>query len=106
MNKQPSNVNDTNQSSHATNYGNATECNGAFHLITKPTRVTDSSATVIDHIITNDTKHAIYPSIVISNFTEHHLIKCKITTFETMRKTKKGVPFYRQKIVYSRIIQQ
>jgi len=39
----------------AKNYLNAVKCNGALHLITKPTRVTESSATVLDYIVTNDT---------------------------------------------------
>ena len=37
---------------------------GAFPLITKPTRITDNSATIMDHIITNDYEHCIIPGIV------------------------------------------
>ena len=35
--------------------------NGAFFLITKPTRVMES-ATVIDYVITNDVEHTVMPS--------------------------------------------
>ena len=54
------NIIGTNQlSPQAEKYPQAITSNGAFSLITKPTRVTDKSATVIDHIITNDVEHAI-----------------------------------------------
>ena len=36
---------------------------GAFPLITKPTRVTENSSSIIDHIISNDIKHPILPGI-------------------------------------------
>ena len=39
--------------------------NGAFSLITKPTRVTDKTATVIDHITTNDTRTQLYPVLFL-----------------------------------------
>ena len=35
----------------------------AFPLITKPTRVTENSSSIIDHIISNDIKHPILPGI-------------------------------------------
>ena len=97
------NVYDTNQSSHATNYINATECNRAFHLITKPTRVTNSSATAIDHTTTNDAMHTIHPSITKSNLTDHYLIMHKIT-FETIKNKKRKAFLQQQKIVQSQII--
>ena len=34
---------------------------GAFPLITKATRVTKNSSSIIDHIISNDIKHPILP---------------------------------------------
>ena len=61
-------INKTNQNSpQADRYMQVITSNGAFFLITKPTRVTDKTATVIDHIITNDTEHSISPG-VIRNF--------------------------------------
>jgi len=57
---------------------NATESNGAFHLITKPTKVTDNSSTVIDHIITNDVVHKLHPSVILSDLTDHYPIMCII----------------------------
>ena len=88
------NVNDINQSSQATNYLNATECNGAFRLIMKLTTVADSSATVINHIITKDAMHTIHLSKTISILSDHYPIMYQISTSEAMRKTKKRVLFF------------
>ena len=58
-------INRTNQNSpQADRYMQVITSNGAFSLITKPTRVTDKTATVIDHIITNDTTHSILPRVI------------------------------------------
>jgi len=56
---------------------------GASLLINKPTRVSDSSATIIDLIITNDSDHNITPRIVISSLTDHYPILCQISNFAT-----------------------
>jgi len=40
-------------------------------LISKPTRITEQSSTLIDHIYTNDTKHAIVSGISISDLSDH-----------------------------------
>ena len=36
-----------------------------FPFITQPTRVTDTSASIIDYIITNDLPHKIIPGITV-----------------------------------------
>ena len=51
----------------------------------------------MDHIITNDTMHTIYPSVIVSNLTDHYPNMCQITSSETTRKTKKEGHFQRQK---------
>jgi len=43
--------------------------------------VTNTSATIIDHIITNDSDHNITPRIVISSLTDHYPILCQINNF-------------------------
>ena len=60
-------INRTNQNSpQADRYMQMITSNGAFSVITRPTRVTDKTATVIDHIITNDTTHSIiYPVLYV-----------------------------------------
>ena len=37
---------------------------GVLPLITLPTRVTDDSATIIDHVFTNDVKHSLEPGVM------------------------------------------
>ena len=42
-----------------------------FSLITKPTRVTVSSQTVIDHILTNDCRSLITPGVFSYKISDH-----------------------------------
>ena len=70
--------------------------NGAFSLITKPTRVTDKTATVIDHIIINDTAHSILPCVIPTSLMDHYAIMCKISKIEKLRK-KLPISLYRNK---------
>ena len=80
-------INRTNQNSpQADRYMQVITSNGAFSLITKPTRVTDKTATVIDHIITNDTAHSILPRVVRTSLTDHYAIMCKISKIESLAK--------------------
>ena len=46
----------------------------AITLITKPTRIYNNSSTIIDHIITNDSKHELQSFIVKSDLTDHYPI--------------------------------
>ena len=55
--------------------------------------IAGSSATVIDLIIANDSMHTIHFLIILSNLTDHFPIMRKITTSETVRKTKKKCTF-------------
>ena len=49
-------------STHATDYTNTLASNNFFPLISLPTRVIERSSTIIDHIITNDHEHPIFPA--------------------------------------------
>jgi len=53
------NTSEVNRTPIGTQFLNALISGGAFPIITKLTRVTDSSATIIDHITTNDSKYLI-----------------------------------------------
>ena len=64
------NINTSNISLQAFKFLNITESNGAIHFITKPTRVTVGSSSIIDHIITNDLVHKISPFVILSNLTD------------------------------------
>ena len=56
------NVNNTSNtnSKNSDAYLNMLTSNGAFLFIDKPTRVTNTSSSNIDHIITNDNKNVLY----------------------------------------------
>ena len=72
---------------------------GAFPLITKPTRISENSLSIIDHIISNDIKHPILPGIFETcNVRDHYPMFCKVGTLTTKNdnvKTEFG--FYRNK---------
>jgi len=40
-------------------------------LITRPTRITDHSATLLDHIYTNNIKMPVQPRIILSDLSDH-----------------------------------
>ena len=80
------------RSSQAVNYRNATESNSAFELIIKPTSVTDSTATVIDHMITNDKIHKLCPYL-----TNHYPTMYMINNLIIIKNTTKSIPSYRDR---------
>jgi len=47
---------------------------GLFPLITKPTRITANSATVIDHIFTSAISYPTYPGILLHVISDHFYI--------------------------------
>ena len=75
---------------------NVITSNGAVSVITKPTQVTTKTATVIDHIITNDTSHKIIPRVIYSSITDHFLIGCKVRQLNLFSR-KMNTFFYRDK---------
>ena len=94
------NVNEAaNRSLFADSYLQALSSNGAHQIVTKPTRVTDRSFTVIDHIITNDITHTITPRIILSSITDHYPIACRMSKFQASRKNI-SIPMYRDKKIF------
>ena len=69
-------------------YINSILSHGAIPLITKPTRISNNSSTIIDHIITNDLKHELQSFIVKSDLTDHYPIFCVINKNSTNNKKK------------------
>ena len=60
---------------------------GAFPIITKPTRVTGTTATIIDHIITNVTNHKILPRVIeTSEISDNYPIFCQVQNITLPRK--------------------
>ena len=67
-------INEFNRSTLAQNYLDGLISKGFFSLIIQPTRVTDTSASVIDHIITNDLSHKLIPRIIrTANLSDHYV---------------------------------
>ena len=78
-------INKTNQNSRqADRHMQVITSNGAFSLITKPTSVTDKTATVVDHIITDDTAHSILPRVILISPTNHYAFMYRIRKLEKL----------------------
>ena len=56
---------------------------GSLPIVTIPTRVTGTTSTIIDHIITNDTSRVIKPGVIRhdNKLSDHHAIFCSIFGF-------------------------
>ena len=76
-------INGNNLSVQAKNYINAIACNGVYLINTKPTRVTASAVTLINHVITNDVTHTISSSIILNDMNDHYPLLCNIRKFKT-----------------------
>ena len=85
-----------NRSSFANEYINLIVSNGAVPVITIPTRVTATSATLLDHIITNNMDQVINPAVIEADITDHYPILCTVhkPKYST---TKNSKMFYRDK---------
>ena len=72
------NISMNRRSSDAQNYLYMLASNSMCPIITQPTRVADTSSTIIDHIITNCTSHSILPGIIKGDLTDHYPVFCSI----------------------------
>ena len=66
------NINTSKQTNCCKDYLNLLSSNCATNIIDVPTRVTATSATVLDHIITKENKHQIFPAVVDYDITDHY----------------------------------
>ena len=73
------NVSDEVQSSSKSDYVNMLAANNTHQLITKLTRVTDGSKSLLDHILTNDCKNPITPGVILNDLSDHFPIFCSIS---------------------------
>ena len=87
-----------NLSSFAEDYATMLLSNGAISLVTKPTTVTDKTATIIDDIVTNDFKHQNSLGILdYCDISDHYPIFCKISAPPIVKKANEPIVFYRDK---------
>ena len=70
---------------YAFDYFNVLASLGYFSLITLPTRVTNSSATIIDYIITNDHLHTLKPGVIRADLCDHYPIFCTISNIASKK---------------------
>ena len=59
--------------SSSINYLSMLKSNAVFQLLTKPTRVTKNSASLIDHIFTSALYNPIFPGIILNNISDHFI---------------------------------
>ena len=91
------NISESNSGVQANNYINIITSNGAFNIITKPTRVTPISATLIDHVTTNDITHIIVPLIILGDLTDHYPVSCSIKQFKSLKSSSSNVHYYKDR---------
>ena len=54
--------------------------NGVSCVITKPTRVTPTSSSLIDHILTNDMNNTIHPGVIQTDLlSDHYPVFCVLS---------------------------
>ena len=56
------------------NYSSMLASKGLFSLITKPTRVSATSSTLIDHIFTNSIADKLYPGVILNDISDHYMV--------------------------------
>ena len=73
-------LNSNEYTSSQSEYLNVLKSNGFSNLITKPTRVTATSQTTIDHILSNNYDSVLTPAVFSYKLADHYPIVCKIST--------------------------
>ena len=64
-------------------------------IITKSTRVTNTSSTITDRIITNNMSHRISPIIIKTDLSDHYLIATRVLHNQFLNKIKSTKTFRR-----------
>ena len=61
--------------------------NAFCNLITKPTLVTSTTQTIIDHILTNDNESIMTPGVLSYKISDHYPIYCAIKNINNNKPT-------------------
>ena len=69
-------------------YINAVHTEGCFNIINKPTRITDTSATLLDHVYTNVSQHISSRKILTFEISDHLPTFCSLTSKPIFKKEK------------------
>ena len=76
------------------NYLDTLCSHGLFPLITIPTRVSKTSATIINLILTNDNTHQLYPGVIKTDLSDHYITfvtLCKLTEIANKHPSRKNI---------------
>ena len=73
------NISESDCYSSSINYLSMLESNGVFKLITKATRITKNSASLIDRIFTSASSNSIFPGIILNDISDHFITYCAIS---------------------------
>ena len=66
------NIDLASQTNYVSDYNLLLQSNFFFSLITKPTRVTNFSKAIIDHVLTNDTDSILTPGVLTYSIFLYH----------------------------------
>ena len=86
------NIDLASQANYVADYNLLLQSNFFFSVITKPTRVTNSSKTIIDHVLINDIDSILTPGVLIYSISDHYPIFCTISN-PTFKTTKKNMTY-------------
>ena len=86
------NIDLASQTNYVSDYNLLLRSNFFFSLITKPTRVTNPSETIIDHVLTNDTDSILTPGVLTYSISGDYPIFCTISN-PTFKTTKKNMTY-------------
>jgi len=78
-----------NSNSSVAYFNNFTNCYGIHCLINKPTRITDHSSTLLDHLYINESRITTHSVICIWDVSDHYPIFCIIPSTKSYLKCKK-----------------
>ena len=69
-------------------YIDAVHTEGCFNIINKPTRITDTSATLLDHVYTNVSQHISSRGILTFEISDHLPTFCSLTSKPILKQEK------------------
>ena len=81
------NINLSTNTTLTSDYMRLLHSNAFCNLITKPTRVTSTTQTIIDHILTNDNESIMTPGVLSYKVSDHYPIYCAIKNINNNKPT-------------------
>ena len=90
-----------NRPAAANQYINMLLSRGVLPFIALRTRVTDDSATIIDHVLTNDIKHSLERGVTqTQDISYHYPLYCQISNAPSYKKAEKPFDYYCDKLKF------